>query len=369
VPNALNLDVNGNGTLNTVDPSAASSAATSITTWAQLQSPANAAINWHANNLLTTSDIDTWLEGLPTQSFGVTAVIPQSSLFPADPSGTDVTATVDCGSLVWCSGAQVGWAGENGGLWSTSTPPYLMKPYPSGCAGVSTTSCSVTLGAGISPVSGTDIIDSVTPGQILTVNATQASGPTASTELQVAPYFVTTPYVANATYLLPTGSVTPIMTADSSGTNPGSTGTLNLSIFRPERLALSSETSTTGIMDQTGLHYSVKISQAIGGNSPGGSGGVCPSSSFSNVASGVATSSPLGGEVTDSATTDFDPASPGNPAPVGFSVNLAACTAALGSGYSFSHGNTYYVSVIASGEPTSTGGAPTTWVGFDVVVP
>jgi hypothetical protein len=370
VPNALNLDVNGNGTLNTVDPSAASSAATSITTWAQLQSPANEAVNWHANNSLTTSGIDTWLEGLPTQSFGVTAVVPQSSLFPSDPSGTDVTATVDCGTLVWCSGAQVGWAGANGGLWSTSTPPYLLKPYPGGCAGgASGPSCSVTLGAGISPVSGTDIIGSVTPGQILTVNATQTSGSSASTELQVAPYFLTTPYVANATYALPTGSVTPVMTADSSGTNPGSTGALNLSIYRPERLALPSETSTTGMMDQTGLHYSVKISQAINGNSPGGSGGICPSTSFSNVTSGTPTSSSLGGEVTDSATSDFDPAGSANPVPVGFSVNLAACTAALGSGYSFSSGNTYYVSVIADGEASSTGGAPTAWVGFDLVVP
>ncbi len=231
-------------------------------------------------------------------------------------------------------------------------------------------SCSTTLGAGISPVSGTDIIGSVTPGQILTVNATQTSGSSASTELQVAPYFVTTPYVANATYTLPTGSATPVMTADSSGTNPGSTGTLNLSIYRPERLALPSETSTTGIMDQTGLHYSVKISQAIIGNSPGGSGGICPSSSFSNVTSGTATSSPLGGEVTDSATSDFDPL----PAPAtrrrsASRSNLAACTAALGSGYSFSRGNTYYVSVIADGEATSTGGAPTAWVGFDLVVP
>ncbi|MGO9876996.1 MAG: hypothetical protein ACLPVY_24735 [Acidimicrobiia bacterium] len=370
VPNALNLDVNGNGTLNTVDPSAASSAATSITTWAQLQSPANEAINWHANNSLTTSGIDTWLEGLPTQSFGVTAVVPQSSLFPSDPSGTDVTATVDCGTLVWCSGAQVGWAGANGGLWSTSTPPYLLKPYPGGCpVGVSGPSCSATLGAGISPVSGTDIIGSVTPGQILTVNATQTSGSSASTELQVAPYFVTTPYVANATYAPQTGSPTPVMTADSLGTNPGITGTLNLSIYRPERLALPSETSTTGIMDQTGLHYSVEISQAINGSSPGGSGGICPSSSISNVTSGTATSSSLGGEVTDSATSDFDPAGSGNPAPVGFSVNLAACTAALGSGYSFSSGNSYYVSVIADGEASSTGGAPTAWVGFDLVVP
>jgi len=370
VPNALNLDVNGNGTLNTVDPSAASSAATSITTWAQLQSPANEAINWHADNSLTTSGIDTWLEALPTQSFGVTAVVPQSSLFPSDPSGTDVTATVDCGTLVWCSGAQVGWAGTNGGLWSTSTPPYLLKPYPGSCpGGASGPSCSTTLGAGISPVSGTDIIGSVTPGQILTVNAAQTSGSSASTELQVAPYFVTTPYVANAAYALPTGSVTPVMTADSLGTNPGSTGTLNLSIYRPERLALPSETSTTGIMDQTGLHYSVEISQAINGNSPGGSGGICPSSSFSAVTNGTATSSSLGGEVTDSATSDFDPAGSGNPAPVGFSVNLDACTAALGSGYSFSSGNTYYVSVIADGEATSTGGAPTAWVGFDLVVP
>jgi hypothetical protein len=370
VPNALNLDVNGNGTLNTVDPSAASSAATSITTWAQLQSPANAAISWHANNSLTTSDIDTWLEALPTESLGVTAVVPQSSLFPSDPSGTDVTATVDCGTLVWCSGAQVGWAGTDGGLWSTSTPPYLLKPYPSGCpVSVSGPSCGATLGAGISPVSGTDIIGSVTPGQILTVHATQTSGPSASTELQVAPYFVTTPYVANATYELPTGSVTPVMTADSSGANPGSTGTLNLSLYRPERLALPSETSSTGIMDQTGLHYSVKISQAIEGNSPGGSSGICPSSSLSNVTSGTATSSPLGGEVTDSAASDFDPAGSANTAPVGFSVDLDACTAALGSGYSFSSGNTYYVSVIANGEASSTGGAPTAWVGFELVVP
>ncbi len=371
VPNALNLDVNGNGTLNTVDPSAASSAATSITTWAQLQSPADEAINWHADNSLTTSGIDTWLEGLPTQSFGVTAVVPQSALFPSDPSGTDITATVDCGTLLWCSGAQVGWAGTDGGLWSTSTPPYLLKPYPSNCPpGVSGPGCATTLGAGISPVTGTDIIGSVTPGQILTVNATQASGPSASTELQVAPYFVTTPYVANATYTPTPGSPTPVMTADSSGTNPGSTGALNLSIDRPERLALPSETSTTGIMDQTGLHYSVKISQAIIGNSPGGgSAGICPSSSISNVTSGTATSSPLGGEVTDSATSDFDPAGSANPAPIGFSVDLAACTAALGSGYSFTSGNTYYVSVIADGEASSTGGAPTAWVGFELVVP
>ena len=370
VPNALNLDVNGNGTLNTVDPSAASSAATAITTWAQLQSPANAAINWHADNSLTTSGIDTWLEGLPTQSFGVTAVVPQTALFPNDPSGTDVTATVDCGTLVWCSGADVGWAGTDGGLWSTSTPPYLLKPYPSGCpVGVTGPMCSATLGAGISPVSGTDIIGSVTPGQILTVHATQTAGSSASTELQVAPYFVTTPYAANATYSLPDGSVTPVMTADSSGTDPGSTGTLNLSIYRPERLALPSETSATGIMDQTGLHYSVKISQPISDNSPGGSSGVCPASSLSNVTSATATSSSLGGEVTDSATSDFDPAGSANPAPVGFSVNLADCTTALGSGYSFSSGNTYYVSVIADGEATSKGGAPTAWIGFDLVVP
>ena len=65
--------------------------------------------------------------------------------------------------------------------------------------------------------------------------------------------------------------------------------------------------------------------------------------------SGTATSTSLGGEVTDSATSDFDPAGAGNAAPVGFSVNLAACTTALGSGYSFSSGNTYYVSVIADG--------------------
>ncbi len=159
------------------------------------------------------------------------------------------------------------------------------------------------------------------------------------------------------------------MTADSSGTDPGSTGTLNLSIYRPERLALPSETSATGIMDQTGLHYSVKISQPISDNSPGGSSGTCPSSSLSNVTSATATSSSLGGEVTDLATTDFDPAGAGNPAPVGFSVNLADCTTALGSGYSFSSGNTYYVSVIADGEATSKGGAPTAWIGFDLVVP
>jgi hypothetical protein len=135
---------------------------------------------------------------------------------------------------------------------------------------------------------------------------------------------------------------------------------VTLKIERPERLPLPGETPSSGLMDTSGLNYWVSINQ------PGAVGGLsanCPPAAYSNVSDATIASQPdeFGTyPLVDNTTQDFDPAEADNPGPITFTVNLSECETngtqqGGGSGYAWTPGQTYRVTVSAEGVSASAG--------------
>ena len=356
VPNVLNVDVNGNGVLNGVDTSAASEAASPLTIGATILTAQNSAVSYYSPGGITPDALASFLDPqqLPHQdpaTFNLSVVPGQ--LFPGDDSA-DVTMTVDCGSLAWCSGATLfdDTTSKPAGLWAQSSPPYALTANPLFTKAI--------YQADVLPPIPTDIPTAITPGEIVTLNGVQtSSGATASTTMEVGPYFASTPYVQGATFANPN-----LIKVDSAGNtvSASSSGTIALKIERPERLPLPGETTSSGVMDTSGLDYWVSISNPT----PPGPTASCPASAYSNISGATISSEPNGyGSYTlvDNTTQDFDPAASGNPGPIGFTVDLSACEANGGSGFSWISGNQYQVEVAARGVVGSEVTAET----FDIV--
>jgi hypothetical protein len=363
VPNMINVNVTGNGVLNNVNTSAASMAASTINVGATIQDAQQNAVSYYAPGGLTPASLATFLDPQAPSppppapqhqnpaDFGFS--VEPDQLFPGDTTGSDVTMSVDCGTLTWCTNATV-FANNavlllsNSQPWAQTSPPYALTANPA--------IAKPTFQAIVVPPVGTNIPDEITPGQLIALNGTQTGGATAQTMMEIGPYFATTPYIAGGTFTLGT------MKADSAG-NPvsaSSSGTVTLKVERPERLPLPGETTTSGLMDTSGLDYWVSISK------PGTVGGLsanCPPAAYSNVSGAtVATQPDEYGTypLVDSTTQDFDPAETNNPGPIEFTVNLSACETngtqqGGGSGYAWTPGQSYVVLVSAEGVIASAG--------------
>jgi hypothetical protein len=365
VPNVLNVDVNGNGVLNDVDSSASSMAATTINVGATIGDAQQNAVSYYAPGGLTPASLATFLDPQPTPhqnpadfSFSVQP----EQLFPDDTTGSDVTMSVDCGTLTWCTNASAVFDEDFLApvAWAQASPPFALtldsqiaKPF---------------FDAIVMPPDGTNIPEDITPGQLIALNATQSgTGVTTQTMLEVGPYFASTPYIANAKF-----TSLGRLEVDSAGNavSASSSGTVTLAVERPERLTLPGETSASGLMDTTGLNYWVSINQ------PGAVGGLsanCPPAAYSNVSGATIASQPdeYGTyPLVDSTTQDFDPAEANNPGPIEFTVNLSTCetmgTQGGGSGYAWTPGQTYAVAVSAEGLDGSAG---RTSESFQIVAP
>jgi hypothetical protein len=350
----LNVDVNGNGILNNVDPSAASLAASTITMGATIFDNQSQAVSYYAPGGLTPTTLATFLDPQPvgsgsfhTNPADFSVGVQPDELFPGDTAGSDVTISVDCGTLTWCANATV----YNNTVadpqpWAQTTPPYALAPNFFGGA----------FGEILTPPIGTNVPDEIVPGQLIALNGAQtSSGATAQTMMEVGPYFASTPYIEGATLTADT------MTVDSAGNavSASSTGTVTLKVERPERLPMPGETSSSGLMDVSGLNYWVSIDQ------PGAVGGLsanCPPTAYSDISGAAIANQPdaFGTyPLTDNTTQDFDPAEADNPGPIEFTVNLSDCETAGaqggGSGYAWIPGRSYRVLVSAEGNDGSAG--------------
>jgi hypothetical protein len=351
VPNMFNVDVNGNGVLNDVDPSAPSLAASTINVGATVQDAQQNAVSYYAPGGLTPAGLATFVDprvepNLPNYypaTFGFSTG--PGALFPGDDSGSDITMSVDCGTLTWCTNAGAVFDSDFQAPvpWAQTSPPYALTIDPQLKKPI--------FDAIAEPPLGTNVLQDITPGQLIALNATQSSsGATAETMMEVGPYFASTPYIAGAKF---TGLG--MMTADSAGNAVGASpsGTVTLEIERPERLPLPSETTSSGLMDTSGLNYWVSILP------PGAAGGLsanCPPAAYSNISGATVSSQPdeFGTyPLIDNTTQDFDPAEANNPGPIEFTVNLSTCetngTQGGGSGYAWTPGQAYKVSVSAEG--------------------
>lgn len=366
VPNVFNVDVNGNGVLNNVDPSSSSMAASTITIGATIFDNQSQAVSYYAPGGLTPASLATFLDPQPvgpgnahTNPADFSVGVNPDELFPGDTAGNDVTMSVDCGTLAWCTNATV----YNNTVadpqpWAQTSPPYALTPDFFGAAS----------GEILTPPIGTNVPAEIVPGQLIALNGAQTgSGATAQTMMEVGPYFASTPYVEGATFSADT------ITADSAGNavSASSTGTVTLKVQRPERIPMPGETSSSGLMDTSGLNYWVSINQ------PGAVGGLsanCPPAAYSNVSGATIESQPDNfGTYTliDNTTKDFDPAEANNPGPIEFTVNLSDCETngtqqGGGSGYAWIPGKSYRVLVSAEGD-NGNAGRTTDW--FQIVAP
>jgi hypothetical protein len=352
--------------LNNVDPSAASTAASTITIGATIFDNQSQAVSYYAPGGLTPASLGTFLDpqsvgpgNFHTNPADFSVNVPPDELFPGDTAGGDVTMSVDCGTLTWCANATA----YNNTVadpqpWAQTSPPYALAPNFFGGA----------FGEILTPAIGTNVPDEIVPGQLIALNGTQTgSGATAQTMMEVGPYFASTPYIEGATFTADT------MTTDSAGNDvsASNTGTVTLKVERPERLPLAGETSSSGLMDMSGLNYWVSIDQ------PGAVGGLsanCPPMAYSDISGATITSQPdeFGTYVLiDNTTQDFDPGEADNPGPIEFTVNLSACETngtqqGGGSGYAWTPGQSYRVLISAEGDDASAG-RTTDW--FQIVAP
>ncbi|MCU1489401.1 MAG: hypothetical protein JWM85_806 [Acidimicrobiaceae bacterium] len=352
VPNALNVDVNGNGVTNIADKAPASVAASVITVGATILTAQQNAVSYYTPGGITPSILGTFLnpQPLPHQdpaTFNLSLAPDQ--LFPGDTVGTDVTMSVNCGTFSWCLNAQLfnDQTSRPAGPWAQTTPPYALTINP--------ILTKAAFQADVLPPNGTNIPAEITPGDVITLNGTQGGtgGATAQSPMEVGPYFASTPYIEGATLGGPAGPG--FMTIDSAGNavSASSSGTVTLKIARPERLLLPGETTASGVMDMAALNYTVGISNPT----PPGPTADCPASAYSNVFGATIASQPTmkgGATLVDNTTQDFDPAEASNPGPIQLTVNLSACEAAgtnglSASGFVWTPGAHYQVEVTAKG--------------------
>ncbi|MCU1492140.1 MAG: hypothetical protein JWM85_3545 [Acidimicrobiaceae bacterium] len=349
VPNVFNADVNGNGVLNVADPTASSIAASAITIGAKVHSGESTAISYYAPGGISPSSMAAFLDPVTpaiadNMIFNFAAWAGQ--LFPGDTTGSDVTMTVDCGTVSWCANATLfdDKGGAVGSPWSLASPPYAFAPNTSTAKGGG-------FGADVLAPLGTNVPSDVVPGQLIAVKGVQqGSGLTAESMMEVGPYFASTPYVQGATFTGPPPAPPGLMLADSAGDNETSvgSGTLTLKVQRPERLPLPGEATSSGVMDTSGLNYDVSITADTTITSSTATAN-CPAATFSNISG--ATIQTLGNFVgfalVDNTAQDFDPAEANNPGPIQFTLNPSAC--ATSGGMSWVPGQEYSVSITASG--------------------
>ncbi len=246
-----------------------------ITVGATILTAQQNAVSYYAPRGITPSILASFLDPqpLPHQdpaTFGFS--VQPDQLFAGDSTGSDVTMSVDCGALTWCTNATLFDDQTNGpaGPWSQTSPPYALTANPAIAKGAA-------FQAGVLPPLGTNIPDEITPGQLIALNGTQTgSGATAETMMEVGPYFASTPYISGATF-----TDLGLMKVDSAGNtvSASSSGTVTLKAQRPERLPLPGETTSSGVMDMSGLSYWASISNP----SPPGPTANCPITAYSNV--------------------------------------------------------------------------------------
>jgi hypothetical protein len=343
VPNTFNVAVAGTDVLNSADTSPASEAASEAGFAGGVHGNWWEAVSWYAPEGITTQSMSNFL--VPSGSFPdlpktkISALVPDihvtaNQFFPGDESGTGDTVTANCEGLEWCTSALLPALTdfEISTPWSGTTPPYSLPAEGNGSFG---DQLQLTV----------DPNGAYVPGQTVLLTDTNESGQSAEIPAMVGPFLPLLPYVKGLTF---SGGDSPssVLVTDSAGhpVSASPTGTITLEVERPERLPLSGETSTSGVMDVAGLGYTV----GVGASRSSAGGGFCPQSAYSAVSGATAPSlpSPSGGW-SDDTLQDFDPAAPGNPGPIKLTVDLSVCLAGNPEGSTWTPGETYHVSVDA----------------------
>lgn len=288
IPNAADVDDNGNMTLDMTDPASAQTTA-QVSPWAQLYLGMTNTLNANAG-ALTPDKIATTLGGVNT--FGVNFFIDDHYFNGATPDNV----SVNCGAIVWCNSStgtayvsgmnetpgfsSTPWKDYQGATWTNGVETPLAHPaqhnglYHMTRPGTPPLSVWV---AGVQPRDGANTLNDLVPGQMLGLDLTK-NGVTTEMMMTLNPYPVTVPALKDFSTTGSEASNVDYTSEAPAGSwfNPiavGSDGLVHFDFWRPQRLALQGESGQ--FRDLGHLHYGMVLSgggQEIGCSSDANSG-------------------------------------------------------------------------------------------------
>ena len=394
VPNVVDVDDNGNGTLDAVDAVSAATTARLNLFFGLRPSFAN-QLNVYSG--ATRASINSYLsQNSGGDGLGMNFFLDQQYLDPDNKTALQNVWLSCTSGQPWCAPGtgtatisglsdtpplrpglarfqQIPWGTYFGASCDTSACTPLTGSDANSLAGVSRQGPSkppTWIGA-VRPTS-TDALANVVPGDVLTINTRSASGVVATQPTTISPYFVTSP--ALASYGPADGSLTPVsypLAPTTPGTSPSwpiqvdSSGRIKVRLWRPQRFALPGESAE--YYDIGGLRWGVSVESYTDSNSVYHQGTLqfCQTSDLVGVTANASANDKV--QFTDSSPLDVatDVAQKDSRV-LGFTVDVGACLAA--GGYPTVSGTKTRITLLAQGAALP-GGANETGMSLDVALP
>ena len=400
VPNAFDVDDNGNLTIDMTDAVSVASTAT-LLTYSDVRPSIGNTVN--ANAGTTPEQINAFLGSSSTESstgLALTFYYSSQDLIGTS-SGTLTSVWATCGTgAPWCAPGtgtgtvsgfseypqilpdvaafgSVSWGTYTGSTCTTQGQPCQASSTPSPGNGFQSSSqqgapAGSSVWTAFTKPNAADTLGTVNADSVLTLNY-RGNGITQSQKpIAISPYFVTTPAITNVV----TGAMNRALsypytanegTSRVNGFQMGADGTLALTLWRPQRLGLPGETNQ--FYDVGGLHYGLTLDSISTAANPNGE-----QRANQEVGCALTAGNGLGGNspaldglwnaitpLQDTTITDQVP----NPAnTVSLSGNILTCAQGAFPGQNLAGGSAN-LSLLAIGQPLSHG-ANRTGVSFSV---
>jgi hypothetical protein len=285
VPNVLDVDDNGNGSLDIMDQATNNTSdknnyTASMSTYSGVRGSMSDKLNIHASDSATLlSAVKKILASdgqQGTSSFSIAMYISERTFTKGTGTSPDAVY-VECPGIKWCDALNSGASAQLQSFteiapvigyttrpWKTTASTDLSsgKEVPNssyvsnGMYRFSDSGGEKRWAAFVAPsYQGDDVLSVVRPADVMLIHVIQGNVDTVFT-VNVSPFLLTTPYLASATA---TGVTTNTASNLASGSVVvGTDGKLSISFYRPQRLLLEGETGesvNSSFKSQHGLHY------------------------------------------------------------------------------------------------------------------
>ena len=400
VPNAFDVDDNGNLTIDMTDAVSVASTA-KLLTYSDVRPSIGNTIN--ANAGATPEQINAFLGSANAQTptgLALTFYYSSQDLI-GQSSGTLTSVWATCGTgAPWCAPGtgtatvsgfsefpqilpdvaqfgSVSWGAYTGSTCATQGQPCQPSATPSPGNGFQSSSqqgapAGSSVWTAFTKPNAADTLGTVNADSVLTLNY-RGNGVTQSQKpIAISPYFVTTPAITNVTTGATSRALSYPYTANegtnrSNGFQLGADGNLSLTLWRPQRLALPGEAGQ--FYDVGGLHYGITLDSISTAANPNGEQRANQEVGCSLTAgSGLGGNSPaldgLWNTITPLQDTTLTDQAPNAANTVALSSNILACAQAAFPGQNLAGGSAN-LSLLAIGQPLSHG-ANRTGVSFSV---
>jgi hypothetical protein len=293
VPNAIDVDDNGNGSLDILDQSTndsddKSNYTASIATYSDMRASMSSKLNTNAPGATLaslTTNISKLLSGTDSSggSFQLAVFLGDWTLKEAAGADPD-SVYLECPGIKWCDAAsgtakiygnsemsQIQGASDavNGKIWNGfASQDFTKSGFPKSTSAIYnglykfSQSGQNRWAAFVMPsYTASDVLNVVRANDVMVLHSIAGTADV-SIPVTVSPFFVTTPYLKSAT-----ANGTTVNSTDSNFANGsikiGDDGKLGIEFWRPQRMKLDGETGNSGdfsaLTSQHGLNYGLQI--------------------------------------------------------------------------------------------------------------